>query len=44
MKGYYTDTGYKGYVDGEGYMIFEDEAAYYEYQEAIKDANQNSLD
>lgn len=31
-KGYFNDIGYKGYIDGEGYMLFEDETAYYEYE------------
>ena len=35
MKGYYTDNGYYGFVDGE-YMLFEGDQAYYEYMEAIK--------
>lgn len=30
MKGYTTQTGYMGYVDGE-YMLFSSEADYYEY-------------
>ena len=36
LKGYPTDNGYKGYVEGEGYILFETEEAYYEYMEAIK--------
>ena len=35
MKGYYTENGYKGYVNGE-YILFETEEAYYEYMEARK--------
>ena len=35
LKGYPTENGYKGYVDGE-YILFETEEAYYEYMEAIK--------
>ena len=31
MKGYFTDAGYCGYVENEGYMLFEDEAAYHDY-------------
>ncbi len=30
MKGYNTDTGYMGYVDG-GYMLFASEDDYYDY-------------
>lgn len=30
MKGYVVDSGYMGYVDGE-YMLFADEADYFEY-------------
>ena len=30
MKGYYTDNGYMGYVDGK-YMLFADEADYEDY-------------
>lgn len=33
LKGYFTDDGYYGYVEGEGYMLFEGEEAYYEYEE-----------
>lgn len=36
VKGYFTDTGFKGYVEGEGYILFEDEESYYEYLEEIK--------
>lgn len=36
MKGYFTDSGYNGYVEGKGYMLFEDEEAYYDYLEEIK--------
>lgn len=32
MKGYFTDKGYMGYVEGS-YMLFEDESAYYDYME-----------
>lgn len=31
MKGYNTASGYMGYVLGEGYRLFETEAAYYEW-------------
>lgn len=31
MKGYYTENGYYGYVENEGYMLFEDESAYHDY-------------
>lgn len=30
LKGYFTDNGYRGYVDGE-YLLFEGDEAYYEY-------------
>lgn len=30
QKGYFTDNGYCGYVDGE-YMLFATETDYYEY-------------
>ena len=30
MKGYYTQTGYMGYVKGK-YMLFESETAYIEF-------------
>lgn len=32
MRGYHTDKGYMGYVDGE-YMLFSCEADYYEFLE-----------
>ena len=32
MKGYSTEFGYMGYVDGE-YMLFSDEGDYIEYME-----------
>lgn len=32
MKGYNTDAGYMGYVDGE-YMLFASELDYIEYME-----------
>lgn len=35
-KGYFTDNGYYGYIEDEGYILFETEEAYYEYLEAIK--------
>ena len=31
LKGYPTTSGYKGYVEGEGYILFETEEAYYRY-------------
>lgn len=31
VKGYFTDTGYCGYVENTGYMLFEDESAYHDY-------------
>ena len=34
MKGYYTDNGYKGYVNGE-YILFATEWDYYEYMEEL---------
>ena len=30
LKGYFTDEGYRGYVNGK-YLLFEDERAYIEY-------------
>lgn len=30
LKGYPTESGYMGYVNGE-YILFETEEAYYEY-------------
>lgn len=30
MKGYYTPSGYMGYVDGH-YILFVNESEYYEY-------------
>ena len=30
MKGYYTEYGYMGYVEGR-YMLFASEADYYDY-------------
>ena len=33
MKGYNTDNGYMGYVDG-GYMLFASESDYAEYCDA----------
>ena len=35
LKGYPTENGYKGYVNGE-YILFETEEAYYEYMEELK--------
>ena len=35
MKGYYTDTGYMGYVGGK-YMLFASETDYEEYMEAVR--------
>ena len=32
MKGYYSDRGFYGYVDGR-YVLFSDETDYYEYVE-----------
>ena len=32
MKGYHTENGYMGYVDGE-YLLFASEADYREYME-----------
>lgn len=34
MKGYPTDAGYMGYVNGS-YMLFADETDYYEFVEEI---------
>ena len=30
MKGYYTDNGFMGYVDGE-YILFVNDEEYYDY-------------
>ena len=35
-KGYPIGCGYKGYIEGIGYMLFETEDAYYEYEEGIE--------
>ncbi len=32
MRGYYTTTGFYGFVDGK-YMLFSSESDYYEYME-----------
>lgn len=32
MKGYYTQSGYMGFVKGK-YMLFASESEYYEYME-----------
>lgn len=32
MKGYYTEYGYMGYVDGV-YMLFASESDYYDYMD-----------
>lgn len=32
MKGYYTSSGYMGFVEGK-YMLFASETEYYEYME-----------
>ena len=37
MKGYYTQTGYMGYVEGK-YILFASEKEYYEY---MKERDQN---
>lgn len=37
MKGYYTQTGYMGYIEGK-YMLFASESEYYEY---MKGASEN---
>ena len=37
MKGYYTQTGYMGYVEGK-YILFTSENEYYEY---MKGASEN---
>ena len=34
MKGYYSDRGFYGYVDGR-YVLFSDETDYYEYVEEL---------
>ena len=34
MKGYYTQTGYMGYVKGK-YMLFESETAYIEFMKEV---------
>lgn len=37
MKGYYTNNGYMGYIDGT-YVLFADEQDYYEiYEESLAD-------
>ena len=37
MKGYYTGSGYFGYVDGR-YVLFSSESDYYESVEADEEA------
>ena len=38
MKGYYTSIGYKGYIPGEGYILFATQEEYIEiYKEERKD-------
>lgn len=37
MKGYYTSSGYRGYVDGR-YLLFSSESDYYEMMEAEDEA------
>ena len=44
MKGYYTDSGYCGYVENEGYMLFEDEAAYHDYLKTSQEETTNGND
>lgn len=34
LKGYSTENGYYGYVNGE-YMLFATESEYYEYMEVM---------
>ena len=34
VKGYYTQTGYMGYVEGK-YILFASESAYYEYMKEV---------
>ena len=36
MKGYNTDKGYMGYVEGR-YMLFASEEEYYDYMEDYKE-------
>ena len=36
LKGYPINVGYKGYVAGNGYMLFATEEEYYEYMEEIE--------
>lgn len=35
MKGYYTQIGYMGYVEGK-YILFASESEYYEYMKEVK--------
>ncbi len=37
MKGYFTPSGYYGYVDGR-YLLFSSESDYYEMMEAEDEA------
>lgn len=41
MKGYFTEDGYKGLVDGE-YMLFESQSAYLEYISETKEEDNES--
>lgn len=36
LRGYPTESGYKGYVNGK-YILFETEEAYYEYIKESED-------
>ena len=36
MKGYYTQTGYMGYVEGK-YILFASESEYYEYMKGVSE-------
>lgn len=42
IKGYFTDNGYYGYVNG-GYVLFEGDEAYYEYEEETECQNTQNL-
>ena len=39
MKGYHTDSGFKGYLDGR-YVLFASDTDYYDYLEETADANE----
>lgn len=41
MKGYTTESGYRGYIPGTGYMLFTTESEYREYYREHIDTETN---